>query len=142
MKKEPRRCLNCQSLGSPHLAAACGKPTVCRTCGKEHWIAKCTEDDQVKHWCTNCKMLSHTSWDHTSPKFTEESKRLKYLNPESTYIYFPTDEPWTWEQSRNTVTNGTGFNDPDLRNTQHMELTDQTGHLNEVRNARRTPIRR
>jgi len=36
MKKEPRRCLKCQSMGSNHLAAECNQTAVCRTCGKEH----------------------------------------------------------------------------------------------------------
>ena len=59
MEKEPRRCLNCQSLGSPHLAAVCGKPTVCGTCGKGHQTAKCTEDDQVSVLTAKCLAMRH-----------------------------------------------------------------------------------
>ena len=58
------------------------------------------------------KTHSHASWDRMCPKFIEASKRLEYLNPESMYIYFPSDEPWTWEQLRNTVMNGTSANNP------------------------------
>src|SRR5882724_12064376 len=34
MRKEPRRCLNCQSLTVRHLAAGCNQQAVCGTCGK------------------------------------------------------------------------------------------------------------
>jgi len=32
------------------------------------------------------------------PKFMDASKRVEWANPENTYKYFPTEEPWTWEQ--------------------------------------------
>jgi len=142
MKKEPRRCLNCQSLEAPHLAATCRKPMVCGTCSKDHRTTKCTENDQERHWCVNCKTFSHTSWDQSCPKFTEEIKRLEHLNPESMYIYFPTDKPWTWEQLRNSTTSEMGNHDPDLRDTQYMEPTAQARNPNKYRTDRGTSLRR
>src|SRR5882724_6429399 len=100
MKKEPRRCLKCQSMGSNHLAVECDQTAVCGTCGQEHQTIECTESDQRKYWCTNCNSHGHASWDCTCPKFIEHSKRLEQLNPESMYTYFTTNEPWTWEQTR------------------------------------------
>ena len=31
------------------------------------------------------------------PKFVEACKRLKVRDPERSYKFFLTDEPWTWE---------------------------------------------
>ena len=111
MKKEPRRCLRCQTMGSGHLAAECDQPMTCGTCSKEHRTTDCSEDEQVKFWCANCKSHGHTSWDRTCPKFIENSRRLEQLNPEGMYIYFPTEEPWTWEQSGNPLANEWANND-------------------------------
>jgi len=36
MRKEPRRCLKCQSLTARHLAAECNQKGVCGTCSKDH----------------------------------------------------------------------------------------------------------
>jgi len=36
MRKEPRRCLKCQSLTARHLAAGCNQQAVCGTCGRDH----------------------------------------------------------------------------------------------------------
>src|SRR5882724_8046238 len=76
MKKEPRRCLNCQQLGTTHLAAACNKPTICGTCGKEHCTTEFTKGDQERHWCINCKTHGYASWDPMCLKFIEVSQRL------------------------------------------------------------------
>jgi len=126
---------------------------VCGTCGKDHRTAECTEDDQERHWCANCKTFGHTSWDQSCPKFTEESKRLKHLNPESMYIYFPTDEPWTWEQLRNLTTSEMGTMTPtqethDTQNQQHrqetrtnIELTEEHPSEDKAVTRRQTPKR-
>ena len=96
--KEPKRCLKCQSLGTNHLAAACGSHNICGTCGKEHWTADCTEADCDKFWCASCKVDSHASWDRLCPTFIEVRKRAECADPEHTYRFFPGQEPWTWEQ--------------------------------------------
>ena len=99
----------------------------------------------------NCKKIGHTSWDQSCPKFTEESKRLKHLNPESMYIYFPTDELWTWEQLRNLTTSEMGTMTPtqethDTQNQQHrqetrtnIELTEEHPSEDKAVTCRQTP---
>ena len=139
MKKEPRRCLKCQVKGANHLTAECNKPTACRTCGKEHRTAECSEEDKTKFWCTNCKTHGHTSWDQMCPRFMETSRRLARLNPESMYIYFPSDEMWTWEQMRAPDTNKWEINNIDLTNFPNRESTRQERHLDNERNMRREP---
>jgi len=62
-KKETRRWLKCQIMGYNHLAAECNKPTACGTCSKEHQTTDCSEADQTKFWCANCKTHGHASWD-------------------------------------------------------------------------------
>jgi len=36
LRREPRRCLRCQSLTTRHLAAECNQQTTCGTCSKDH----------------------------------------------------------------------------------------------------------
>jgi len=36
MRKEPRRCLKCQSLTARHLAARCNQQVACGTCRRDH----------------------------------------------------------------------------------------------------------
>jgi len=130
MKKEPRRCLKCQSMGSNHLAAECDQTAVCGTCGLEHRTVECTESDQRKYWCANCNLHGHASWDRTCPKFIECSKRLEQLNPESTYTYFPTNEPWTWEQMRTPDASGRATSDTNKVNGNDRGIPlERQGHF-------------
>jgi len=142
MKKEARRYLKCQTMGSNHLAVECDQPSICGTCGKEHQTADCTKGKQDRYWCVNCKSHIHAPWDHTCPKFIKSSRRLKQLNPESTYIYYPTDKPWTWEQSRNPASNRWANNDTEMRNTRIWAPTGQEIYQGKSRNDRRTPNER
>src|SRR5882724_11038378 len=61
MKKEPRRCLKCQSLTVRHLAARCNQQIVCGTCSKDLHTAECVVTDKDAFWCTSCKASGHTS---------------------------------------------------------------------------------
>ena len=83
------------------MAAGCKEAEICGTCGKEHRTAHCEETDPVNFRCANCDMAGHASWDRTCPKFLASCDRLKKGNPESTYKYFPDNNPWTWEQWAN-----------------------------------------
>jgi len=47
-------------------------------------------------------MAGHASWDRTCPSFIEASRRIELRDLESSYRYFPSDEPWTWEQEGGT----------------------------------------
>ena len=62
-RKMKKRAQKCQVMGANHLAAECDKPTACGTCGKEHRTAECSEEDQTKFWCANCKTHRHAPWD-------------------------------------------------------------------------------
>jgi len=86
-------------LTTRHLAAKCEAPNTCSMCGKEHKTAECTESENDKFWCVNCKELGHASWDHLHPCFLEAGRWLEITDPEHTYRFFPSQEPWTWEQA-------------------------------------------
>jgi len=99
MKNEPRRCLKCQILDAGHMAAQCESQNTCGTCGDCHLTSECEVTDRDLFKCANCKTSGHASWDRECPKFKEGCKKIDTANPESTYRFFPLDEPWTWEQS-------------------------------------------
>ena len=80
MRKEQRRCLNCQSLTTKHLAAKCNQHTTCNTCIKDHHTAHCMETDRDRFRFMNCNLLGHAS-----------------------YKFFPSHNTWTWEQEPNYV---------------------------------------
>jgi len=125
--------------GANHPTAECNKPTACRTCGKEHRTAECSEEDQTKFWCANCNTHGHASWDRMCPRLIEMSRRLAQLDPSSMYIYFLSDETWTWEKMRAPDTNEWETNNIDLTNFLNRESTRQERHLDNERNMRREP---
>ena len=98
LNKEPRRCLKCQKINVKHFVAECNGMETCATCGGEHRVVQCTERNSGKVYCVNCKSNDHPSWNRLCPSFIALSKKMECQNPESSYRYFPTDEPWTWEQ--------------------------------------------
>jgi len=73
------------------------------------------------------------------PRFIETSRRLARLDPESTYIYFPSDETWTWEQMRAPDTNEWETNNIDLTKFPNRGSTRQERHLDNERNMTREP---
>src|SRR5882724_9414244 len=98
MRKEPRRCLNCQSLTVRHLAAGCNQQAACGTCGKDHQMAECLKTNRVTFWCVSCNSSGHTSWDRLCPAFLAASSHMEDSDPKYFYKYFPDREAWTWEQ--------------------------------------------
>ena len=98
IRRELRRCLKCQVIGANHFMAGCSSQNVCGSCGKEHRTAECTEGNHGSFYCTNCKTTDHALWDCMCPKFVEACKRLEDRDPERSYKFFPTNEPWMWEQ--------------------------------------------
>jgi hypothetical protein len=114
LKKEPHRCLKCQKIDTKHMAAACQSiKEVCGTCGKEHKTMDCMEDDHTKYHCANCQKMGHNSWDRMCPKFIAACEWIKNNEPESSYTFFPRDNPWTWEQRDH---NANGLDVRDLPN--------------------------
>ena len=97
MKKEPRRCLKCQTFNSRHFADECISPEICGTCRRLHCTAECTENDRSKYKCATCKTTGHASWDRLCPKFVELCNQMDGNNPKSTYKFFPSNNAWTWE---------------------------------------------
>ncbi|KAA1476911.1 hypothetical protein DENSPDRAFT_755192, partial [Dentipellis sp. KUC8613] len=97
-KREPKRCLKCQKIGS-HFAKECPEnKDICGTCGKTHVTKACEEDDKTHFWCVNCEKHGHASWDRTCATFMRRSEEMDKRTAEATYRYYPTNEPWTWEQ--------------------------------------------
>jgi hypothetical protein len=141
MRREPRRCLRCQRYNVRHMAAECDGMSTCGTCAKEHRTAECGETNPDRYKCVNCDATGHASWDRTCPKFLAASERIEKSDPESTYKYFPDENPWTWEQQHTEgeklmgnvpVTGTRELEAPPLevpRNTQHtiqrLETPDQ-----------------
>jgi len=98
MRKEPRRCLKCQSLTARQLAAECNQQGVCGTCGRDHCMDEFSETNRDAFWCVSCSTSGHTSWDRLCPVFLVASKCMEELDPEHSYKYFPGQEAWMWEQ--------------------------------------------
>ena len=80
------------------MAADCKAAVTCGMCAGNHRTDKCEKTDPGSYRCVNCNEAGHASWDRMCPRFMDASKRAKQADPENTYKYFPTEEPWTWEQ--------------------------------------------
>lgn len=102
---EPRRCLKCQRFDNPHLARDCRQTHErCGTCGNtEHKTAECKIDDPRDHHCVNCERKGHASWSRECPEFKARRERLLANTPDSSYIFYPTSDPKTWEQRNDTA---------------------------------------
>ena len=74
MRKEPRRCLKCQSLTVKHLAEDCNQKVACGTCGRDHHMVECSETEREAFWCVSCNVLGHASWDRLCLVFLAASK--------------------------------------------------------------------
>ncbi|KAA1467097.1 hypothetical protein DENSPDRAFT_742121, partial [Dentipellis sp. KUC8613] len=71
-KREPKRCLKCQKIGT-HFAKECPQEhDTCGTCGKEHTTKSCTETEQKHYWCVNCSIHGHASWERVCATFTRK----------------------------------------------------------------------
>ncbi|PPR00222.1 hypothetical protein CVT24_004961 [Panaeolus cyanescens] len=95
--KDAPRCLKCQHYG--HLAKDCPNAETCGTCGAAHPTRGCKKLSTP--WCVSCKSNNHSSWDRECPVFIAESRKL-VRNNENDYVYFPTEEPWTWALKSNS----------------------------------------
>jgi hypothetical protein len=104
----------------------------CGTCGGEHRTDSCTERDTGKVFCMNCKSNNHASWNRLCPKFITASEKLEKSNTESTYRYFLSKEPWTWQHTKNPWTH-----QPSAATMQHTEMRHCTKR-NPMRDGRTT----
>ncbi|KIJ40740.1 hypothetical protein M422DRAFT_86884, partial [Sphaerobolus stellatus SS14] len=99
MAREPRRCLKCQRIDVPHIAASCTSvKETCGTCGESHHTKECQETNPAKYKCANCNIHGHAAWSRECPAYQRAASRIRQRDIEATYKYIPTGEPWTWEQ--------------------------------------------
>ena len=98
MRKEPRRCLKCQSLTARHLSAGCNQQVACGTCGRDHQMGECLKTNRDAFWCVSCNSSGHASWDRLCLAFLVASSHMEVSDPEYFYKYFPGQEAWTWKQ--------------------------------------------
>ncbi|KAF8804335.1 hypothetical protein BYT27DRAFT_7213970 [Phlegmacium glaucopus] len=72
-----------------------------KNCAGEHCSDKCNKV-RGDYWCANCTCTKlkdgHAAWDRVCPRYLEESRRVRGRDPGSHYIYFPTEEEWTWKR--------------------------------------------
>ncbi|KAG2133230.1 uncharacterized protein EDB93DRAFT_1254897 [Suillus bovinus] len=95
---EPTRCLRCHSFDGNHLATDCQQEKdTCGTCGEDHCTNTCSVTDPTLYYCINCKEHGHATWSRDCPTFVKKWEAHKDRNAENKYIYFPTEDPLTWE---------------------------------------------
>ncbi|KIK37782.1 hypothetical protein CY34DRAFT_34822, partial [Suillus luteus UH-Slu-Lm8-n1] len=112
---EPTRCLKCQSFDGNHVAAECPQThDTCGMCGEDHCTQNCETTEPESYSCANCKEKGQASWSRECPIFTQKWESHKRRNDEAKYIYFPTEDPLTWESVPNAHTDWTNALAPNL----------------------------
>ncbi|KAI0741301.1 hypothetical protein C8Q80DRAFT_1051338, partial [Daedaleopsis nitida] len=95
--REPRRCLKCQQVGVPHIAATCPAPSdVCGTCAGAHRTSSCAVKDKQQMRCCNCNTNGHAAWDRACPCFVKALAQFNERTPSNRYRFYPTADPSTW----------------------------------------------
>jgi hypothetical protein len=104
-EREPQRCLNCQKYTNDHIAVTCPNNTACAKCSEHHTSSTCDKHDPQDFACINCKIKGHTVYDRDCPVYKREQWKVKWgrRGEGSTYKYYPTDDPTTWEQRRPSI---------------------------------------
>ncbi|KAG1798861.1 uncharacterized protein HD556DRAFT_1305722 [Suillus plorans] len=72
--------------------------------------------EPTSYSCANCKEKGHAAWSRECPIFTQKWESHKKRNNEAKYIYFPTEDPLTWEPVPNAYTDWTNTPAPNLTN--------------------------
>ena len=116
-RKEPLRCLKCQSWN--HLAKYCLETDdMCGNCMVKHRTCLCTSTEKK---CTSCKTNDHASWCRQCLTFIKKLTELNTRNLENSTIYFPSNDSWTWTSKiDNTL--------PNTRPTHTQNQTKQTNY--------------
>jgi hypothetical protein len=121
---EPTRCLKCHTFDGGHLASECQQEhDTCGTCGEQHRTAECKVIEQTTFHCVNCKADGHAAWSRECPTFKAKWEAHKKRNDEAQYIYFPTEDPTTWET--NKYTQGQLEPEPDQDRQQQHQTQEQ-----------------
>ena len=92
-KKEPIRCLNCQTFGHERRDCKASDPS-CARCAGAHETGSC-DAERTDHKCINC-LGPHPSFDRDCPKFEEKCRQTDSRCPENNLAFYPTDDSWTW----------------------------------------------
>lgn len=77
LEKQPKRCFNCQTFTTKHIAADCPDAQTCATCGKPHRTNECTVTDPKGFFCNNCNVTGHAAWARNCPAYLEADAALK-----------------------------------------------------------------
>ena len=100
MRRELQRCFKCQKYASIWQLHVRSRKHVVHVCVQSN-----TEQQPARRQTqTSSAVLivmswgMHASWDRTCLKFIRASKRIERGDLESTYKFFPDENPWTWEQ--------------------------------------------
>jgi hypothetical protein len=92
-KREPIRCLKCQSFG--HERRNCPSSSVkCAKCTGPHEASECKVPPRSIE-CANCQG-HHPSYDRDCPRFREKCAQLDARCPENNLAFYPTDDSWSW----------------------------------------------
>ena len=88
-RKEPIRCLKCQSWN--HIAKECIKDNdTCGNCAGQHRSNTCTTTNKK---CVSCKAEDHASWSWQCPTFLKKLTDLNTHSLENSTLYFPPPNP-------------------------------------------------
>ena len=102
-KPEPLRCAKCQRLNPNHVARTCTSPhDVCALCSGQHRTSECGKKDPETVRCANCHG-PHAASDRNCPEFQKKVTHMRERMPDTAYVYFPTNEPWTWVKHEETA---------------------------------------
>ncbi|KAF9542458.1 hypothetical protein CPC08DRAFT_650165, partial [Agrocybe pediades] len=122
-KKEPIRCLKCQTYN--HLAKECiNQHDTCGTCGsKEHRTQGC--NNTTSYQCVPCGGLDHPSWSRHCPTFLRKCEDYDKMHPENNIPYFPSEESWTWNNN---------FPPPNVRHAPETQVMPEPSPSRSVEN--------
>jgi hypothetical protein len=110
---EPSRCLKCHAFDGGHMAADCPQEQdTCGSCGEAHRTSECPIDNPEDYACANCKTKGHAAWSRQCPIFVQKWDNFKRRNDEAKYIYYPTEDPLTWESVANHIEERTDSHPP------------------------------
>ncbi|KAI0027450.1 hypothetical protein K488DRAFT_61564, partial [Vararia minispora EC-137] len=101
MKKEPVRCLKCQSYG--HYTNTClATEDICGKCRGKHHTVDCVNSSSS--YCVSCWADDHSSRDRICPEFQRKCEQYDSHHPENGLVFFPMEEPWIWASHASTPT--------------------------------------
>ena len=93
---EISRCTKCQHR-TWHKANDCKAITdACARCTGQHRTSECQVQSSSDFQCAICRNPGHRAASIECPTYQEKLTRLKNQTPEHRYLFYPTNQPWTW----------------------------------------------